>query len=268
MDDMMGSITDSLADSLSDSLSDSMEDLIDIDPESIMESLSTDMDEESLLEMMSSMSSAVGSSYDTVLSNLGYVNYANPSEIDIYPKDFDSKDGVVAVIDTYNTMVINAGEEEREITYSDIMGTMMSTVSTIINIVTYVLIAFVAISLIVSSIMIGIITYISVLERTREIGILRALGASKRNVGRIFNVETFIVGLIAGIMGVVIALLLLFPINAVVHNFVQDESVRAFLPAGYGIILIVLSVVLTLIGGIIPSRKASKMDPVAALRSE
>ncbi len=165
-------------------------------------------------------------------------------------------------------MVDDEGQEEREITYSDLMGTMMSTVSTIINIVTYVLIAFVAISLVVSSIMIGIITYISVLERTREIGILRAIGASKRNIGRIFNAETFLVGLVAGILGVVIALLLLIPINAIVYRFVQDESIRAYLPWYYGVILIVLSIVLTLIGGIIPSRKASKMDPVAALRSE
>ncbi len=264
---MMSSLTSEIESSISDAMS-SMMDSFEIDPESIMESLSTDMDQDSLLEMMTSMSSAVGSSYDGVLADLGYLDYANPIEIDIYPKDFDSKDGITAIIDDYNTMVLDAGEEEKEISYTDIMGTMMSTVSTIINLVTYVLIAFVSISLVVSAIMIGIITYISVLERTREIGILRALGASKRNVGRIFNVETFIVGLISGIIGVVVGLLLLIPINAIVHNFVQDDSVRAFLPVGYGILLIVLAVVLTLIGGIIPSRKASKMDPVAALRSE
>ncbi len=273
MSSMMTSLTSQIETSLSDAMSGMMESMadsfeFDIDPESIMESLSTDMDQDSLLEMMTSMSSAVGSSYDGVLADLGYLDYANPIEIDIYPKDFDSKDGITAIIDDYNTMVLDAGEEEKEISYTDIMGTMMSTVSTIINLVTYVLIAFVSISLVVSAIMIGIITYISVLERTREIGILRALGASKRNVGRIFNVETFIVGLISGIIGVVVGLLLLIPINAIVHNFVQDDSVRAFLPAGYGILLIVLAVVLTLIGGIIPSRKASKMDPVAALRSE
>ncbi len=252
----MSSLTDGLADSM------------DLDADSIMDMFDIDMDEDSLLEMMTSMSSAVGSSYEGVLADLGYVDYDNPAEIDIYPKDFDSKDGVTAIIDDYNEMVLDAGQEELEITYTDLVGTMMSTVSTIINVVTYVLIAFVAISLVVSSIMIGIITYISVLERTREIGILRALGASKGNVGRIFNVETFVVGLISGILGVVVALLLLIPINMVVHRFVQDESVRAFLPFGYGILLIVLSIVLTLIGGIIPSRKASKMDPVSALRSE
>ncbi len=250
------------------SLTDSMADSLDIDADTIMDAMDIDMDEDTLLEMMSSMSAAVGSSYDGVLADLGYLDYDNPTEIDIYPKDFDSKDGITAIIDDYNTMVLDAGDEELEISYTDIMGTMMSTVSTIINLVTYVLIAFVAISLVVSSIMIGIITYISVLERTREIGILRALGASKGNVARIFNVETFIVGLVSGIIGVVIALLLLIPINMVVHNFVQDDTARAFLPVSYGILLIVLSVVLTLIGGIIPSRKASKMDPVAALRSE
>ncbi len=268
---MMSSLTSQIESQLTSAMSGMMGDMtdsFDVDPESIMEMLDMDMDEDSLLEMMTSMSSAVGSSYEGVLADLGYLDYADPAEIDIYPKDFDSKDGITAIIDDYNTMVIDAGEEEKEITYTDLMGTMMSTVSTIINIVTYVLIAFVAISLVVSSIMIGIITYISVLERTREIGILRALGASKRNVGRIFNVETFVVGLIAGILGVVIGLLLLIPINAIVHRFVQDESVRAFLPPLYGVLLIVLSVVLTLIGGIIPSRKASKMDPVAALRSE
>ncbi len=272
----MSAMTDELSDSIGDSLSDALsgvsnEELVDaigIDEESFLDALDIDMDEDSLLELMTSMSSAVGSSYEGVLSDLGYVDYDNPAEIDIYPKDFDSKDGITAIIDDYNRMVDDAGEEEKEITYTDLMGTMMSTVSTIINIVTYVLIAFVAISLVVSSIMIGIITYISVLERTREIGILRAIGASKRNIGRIFNAETFLVGLVAGILGVVIALLLLIPINAIVYRFVQDESIRAFLPWYYGVILIVLSIVLTLIGGIIPSRKASKMDPVAALRSE
>ncbi len=278
MGDMdMSSMTDGLTDTLMEAMEESMEgdemadvmaEAFEMDPDEIMDAFDMDMDEDSLLELMTSMSSAVGSSYEGVLADLGYVDYDNPSEIDIYPRDFDSKDGVTAIIDDYNLMVDEADQEELEITYTDLMGTMMSTVSTIINLVTYVLIAFVAISLVVSSIMIGIITYISVLERTREIGILRALGASKRNVGRIFNAETFIVGLISGIMGVVVALLILIPINMIVHNFVSDDTARAFLPASYGIILIILSIVLTLIGGIIPSRKASKMDPVSALRSE
>ncbi len=284
MDDFQAQLEDQMSESMSEGMSEqfadlfqeAMEDSMDgltledfMGPDTdFMEAFTANMDEDSLLELMTSMSSAVGSSYEGVLADLGYVDYSNPSEIDIYPKDFDAKDGVTAIIDDYNFIVDEAGEEELEISYTDLVGTMMSTVSTIINLVTYVLVAFVAISLVVSSIMIGIITYISVLERTREIGILRALGASKRNVGRIFNAETFVVGLIAGILGVVVALLILIPVNMIVHNFVQSDSARAFLPPLYGIILIVLSVVLTLIGGIIPSRKASKMDPVGALRSE
>ncbi|MCD8150900.1 MAG: ABC transporter ATP-binding protein/permease [Clostridiales bacterium] len=257
MEDMMSEISDELEESLNS-----------IDVESIMESLTANMDVDALLELMTSMSTASSASYEDNLASLGYVDFNNPTEIDIYPKDFESKDEVVAIIDNYNTQKQDAGEEEKQITYTDLVGTMMSTVTTIINLVSYVLIAFVSVSLIVSSIMIGIITYISVLERTREIGILRALGASKRNIASIFNSETFIVGLCSGLLGVGIALLLLFPINMVVHNFVQDDNARAYLPTLYCVLLVVLSVVLTLIGGLIPSRKASKMDPVTALRSE
>ncbi|MCD8365566.1 MAG: ABC transporter ATP-binding protein/permease [Clostridiales bacterium] len=256
MEEMMSGITDELADSLN------------IDADSIMESLTANMDADFLLELMTSMSTASSASYEDNLASLGYVDFDSPTEIDIYPKDFESKDEVVTIIDNYNTSMKNAGTEEKQITYTDLVGTMMSTVTTIINLVSYVLIAFVSISLIVSSIMIGIITYISVLERTREIGILRALGASKRNIASIFNSETFIVGLCSGLLGVGIALLLLFPINMVVHNFVQDDNARAYLPMLYCVMLVVLSVVLTLIGGLIPSRKASKMDPVTALRTE
>ncbi|MCD8325083.1 MAG: ATP-binding cassette domain-containing protein [Clostridiales bacterium] len=251
-----------------DSIADEMTDSMDLSTDSIMEAFSTNMDSDALLELMTSMSTASGASYEDNLASLGYVDFGKPTEIDIYPKDFESKDQVVAIIDAYNTKMLDAGEEEKQITYTDLVGTMMSTVTTIINLVSYVLIAFVSISLIVSSIMIGIITYISVLERTREIGILRAIGASKRNIAQIFNSETFIVGLCAGLLGVGIALLLLFPINMVVHNFVQADDARAYLPMSYCIMLVILSVVLTLIGGLIPSRKASKMDPVTALRSE
>ncbi len=257
IEDMMSEISDEITESMNN-----------IDAESIMESLTANMDSDALLELMTSMGTASSASYEDNLANLGYVDFDCPTEIDIYPKDFESKDEVVAIIDNYNTQMQDAGEEEKQITYTDLVGTMMSTVTTIINLVSYVLIAFVSVSLIVSSIMIGIITYISVLERTREIGILRALGASKRNIASIFNSETFIVGLCSGLLGVGIALLLLFPINMVVHNFVQDDNARAYLPAAYCIFLVVLSVVLTLIGGLIPSRKASKMDPVTALRSE
>ncbi len=271
MSQMSAQLTTAIESSMEDmfsGMSDSMLDSLDIDAESIMDSFSTNMDADSLLELMTSMSTAAGSSYSGNLADLGYVDFDSPTEIDIYPKDFESKDGVIGILDNYNAEMLNAGEIEKQITYTDLVGTMMSTVTTIINLVSYVLIAFVSVSLIVSSIMIGIITYISVLERTREIGILRAIGASKRNISQIFNSETFIVGLCAGLLGVGIALLLLFPINMVVHNFVQDDNARAYLPVTYSVILVLLSVVLTLIGGLIPSRKASKMDPVSALRSE
>ncbi len=270
-DQMTSAISSAMEDIISgmaDDMSDSFADAMSIDTDSVMDAFSVDMDEDSLMELMSSMSVAAGSDYGTVLANLGYADYDNPTEIDIYPKDFDSKEYVVNIIDEYNSKMADAGQDEKQISYTDLVGTMMSTVTTIINLVSYVLIAFVSVSLIVSSIMIGIITYISVLERTREIGILRAIGASKKNVSRIFNVETFIVGFCAGLLGVLIARLILVPINMVVQNFVQAENAKAFLPVSYAVILVVLSVVLTLIGGIIPSRKAAKMDPVSALRSE
>ena len=159
-------------------------------------------------------------------------------------------------------------DKEKVIEYTDITGVMVSSVKIIVDSVSYVLIAFVSISLIVSSIMIGIITYISVLERTKEIGILRAIGASKRNVSNIFNAETFIIGLLSGLIGVGVSLLLLIPINKVIHTVTNNQNITAVLPFMAGIILIVLSTILTLIGGIIPSRKAAKQDPVLALRSE
>ncbi|MCD8156665.1 MAG: ATP-binding cassette domain-containing protein [Clostridiales bacterium] len=271
MTQLSAQLTSAIAGSMEemmDSIAEEMTDSMSLSTDSIMEAFSTNMDSDALLELMTSMSTASGASYEDNLASLGYVDFDSPTEIDIYPKDFESKDQVVAIIDAYNTKMQDAGEEEKQITYTDLVGTMMSTVTTIINLVSYVLIAFVSISLIVSSIMIGIITYISVLERTKEIGILRAIGASKRNIAQIFNSETFIVGLCAGLLGVGIALLLLFPINMVVHNFVQDDNARAYLPMAYCIMLVVLSVVLTLIGGLIPSRKASKMDPATALRSE
>ncbi len=249
-------------------LSDSLTDAMSFDEDAFANAFTINMDENTLVELMSSLSTGSSSSYEDNLAALGYVDFSSPSEIDIYPRDFDSKDAITDILDGYNTMMDEAGEEEKEITYTDLVGTMMSTVSTIINLISYVLIAFVSVSLIVSSIMIGIITYISVLERTREIGILRAIGASKRNISQIFNAETFIVGLCAGILGVLICLLLLIPINMVVHHVVQADNARAYLPVANGIFLVILSVVLTLIGGIIPSKKASRMDPVSALRSE
>lgn len=203
-------------------------------------------------------------SYEDNLQTFGYVSVNTPSSISLYVDSFEDKDAITACIKTYNSTV----SEENKISYTDYIGMIMTSVTTIINIISYVLIAFVAVSLVVSSIMIGIITYISVLERTKEIGILRALGASKRNVSQVFKAETFIIGLCSGVLGVVLSLLLLVPVNAIIHSLTKSTEVNAALPLGSAVILIVLSVLLTSIGGIIPAKKAAKKDPVAALRAE
>jgi len=218
---------------------------------------------EDVLLMIYNSSISPGS-YDDNMSSFGLVSLDAPSSISIYADTFENKDAISASIEHYN----DAAAQEDRITYTDYVGLLMSSVTTIINVVSYVLVAFVAVSLIVSSIMIGIITYISVLERTKEIGILRAIGASKRNISQVFNAETFIIGLCAGIIGVGITVLLLIPGNAIIHALTNSMEVNAALPAGSAVILIVLSMGLTLIAGIIPSRKAAKKDPVAALRSE
>ena len=171
-------------------------------------------------------------------------------------------------MDDYNQRMEKEGKDEQVISYTDVVGTLMSSVTDIVDTISYVLIAFVAISLVVSSIMIGVITYISVLERKKEIGILRAIGASKRNISQVFNAETFIIGLCAGLIGIGLSLLLLIPGNMIIHHVVDNTSVNAVLPPVPAVILIALSVVLTLIGGLIPSKKAAKSDPVTALRTE
>ena len=199
---------------------------------------------------------------------MGKAWLAVPSAINIYPKDFEGKEQVVKVLDDYNSRMEAEGKDEQVITYTDVVGTLMSSVTTIVDTISYVLIAFVAISLVVSSIMIGVITYISVLERKKEIGILRAIGASKRNVSQVFNAETFIIGLCAGLIGIGLTLLLLIPGNAIIHSVADNAKVNAVLPIVPAIILILLSVVLTLLGGLIPSKKAAKSDPVTALRTE
>ena len=203
-------------------------------------------------------------SYDENLKAFGVVDIASPSSISLYTDSFENKDQISRCIEEYNEGV----EEKDKITYTDYVGLLMSSVTTIVNLISYVLIAFVAVSLVVSSIMIGIITYISVLERTKEIGILRAIGASKRNVSQVFNAETFIIGLCAGVLGIGTTLLLLIPGNLIIHAVAESDAVNAVLPVGGAIILIGLSVVLTLIGGLIPSKQAAKQDPVKALRSE
>ena len=203
-------------------------------------------------------------SYDDNMTAFGYVSPDAPAGINIYVDSFEDKEAIPDCIDDYNKTVA----EEDQISYTDYVGLLMSSVTTIVNVISYVLIAFVAVSLVVSSIMIGIITYISVLERTKEIGILRAIGASKRNISQVFNAETFIVGLCSGLIGIGITLLLLIPGNAIIHSLTGSADINAVLPIGSAVLLIVLSVILTLIGGFIPSKKAAKKDPVAALRAE
>lgn len=240
-----------------------------IDTDSFANAIKMNMNESDLSDLMKSlMSNTDTASYDNNMKKLGYADLSVPSGIDIYPKDFESKDKIVSILDNYNASMKRQGKDEQVISYTDVVGTLMSSVTTIVNVISYVLIAFVAISLIVSSIMIGVITYISVLERRKEIGILRAIGASKKNVSAVFNAETCIIGLCAGLMGIGITVLLLLPINAIIHVLSGVNNINAALPVMPAIVLILLSVFLTFIGGLIPSKKASKSDPVAALRNE
>ncbi len=240
-----------------------------IDTESFADAIKMNMNEDDLSDlMMSLMSNTDTASYDNNMKKLGYADLAVPSGIDIYPKDFESKDQIVKILDNYNNDMKRQGKDAQVISYTDVVGTLMSSVTTIVNVISYVLIAFVAISLVVSSIMIGVITYISVLERRKEIGILRAIGASKKNVSAVFNAETCIIGLCAGLMGIGITLLMLIPINAIIHAVSGVNNINAVLPVAPAIVLILLSIFLTFIGGLIPSKKASKSDPVAALRNE
>lgn len=245
-----------------------MENAMSIDSDAFADAFTMNMSGDELAELMMSMNSTENATYENNLRTLGYMDFDVPSGIDIYPIDFESKEQVVRILDDYNSRMEAEGKDEQVITYTDMVGTLMSSVTDIIDIISYVLIAFVAISLVVSSIMIGVITYISVLERKKEIGILRAIGASKGNISQVFNAETFIIGLCAGLIGIGLSLLLLIPGNALIHYLAGTNDVSAVLPAGPAVVLILLSVVLTLIGGIIPSRKAAKSDPVAALRTE
>ena len=239
-----------------------------IDTDAFAKAFQINMTEDDLVELMMSMNTSNSVSYDSNLQKLGYVDFNVPAEISLYPKNFEAKEEVVKILDDYNNKMEAQGKEEQVISYTDVVGTLMSSVTNIVDIISYVLIAFVAISLVVSSIMIGVITYISVLERKKEIGILRAIGASKGNVSQVFNAETFIIGLCAGLIGIGLTLILLIPTNAIIHAVADTTAVSAALPVVPAIVLILLSIVLTLIGGLIPSRKASKSDPVTALRTE
>ena len=225
------------------------------------------LSEEEMAAVISSYTEMSTSTYEENISKLGICNLDEPSSINIYPIDFESKDKITGAIEKYNENKKNEGKEEDVIQYTDMVATMMTSVTVIVNMISYVLIAFVGISLIVSSIMIGIITYISVLERVKEIGILRSIGASKKDISRVFNAETFIVGLVAGLLGIGITILLNIPINAIIKK-VADVSNIAKLPTVGAIILVVISMILTMIAGLIPAKMASKKDPVESLRSE
>lgn len=250
-----------------DNFSSQFQDAISIDTSKFASAVKVNMSEEELSELMLSLMSEDSSSYENNLQKLGYASKDEPSGINIYPLDFESKQEVINVLDQYNENVEKV-DEDKVITYTDYVGALMSSVTDIINVISYVLIAFVAISLVVSSIMIGVITYISVLERKKEIGILRAIGASKRNISQVFNAETFIIGLFAGVLGIVITLLLLIPGNMIIHDIAGSQDVSAILPVTGAVVLVILSVVLTLIGGLIPAKKAALEDPVTALRTE
>ena len=247
-------------------LMESMGNAFNVNPDKIANAFKFEMSEEEMRRLFETLSSgAAVENADTNLLSLGYQDLDEPTTISFYFKDFDSKEKFIDFIEEYNEKM-EKEDEEKVLNYADITGLLMSSVKTIVDSVSYVLIAFVSISLIVSSIMIGIITYISVLERTKEIGVLRAIGASKRNISSIFNAETFIVGLFSGLIGIGVTLLLLIPTNMIIHSVNAD--ITAVLPSVGAIILVILSVILTLIGGIIPSRAAAKKDPVLALRSE
>ena len=277
MQSVMASVSSSLTSAMSQAMSGlgglgssmgNMEDALSIDPEAFAKAIQMNMNEDDLSELMMSLLSSENSSYDGNLKKLGYADLNVPGGINIYPKDFESKSEIVGILDQYNADMEAAGEDEKVITYTDLVGTLMSSVTNIVNIISYVLVAFVAISLVVSSIMIGVITYISVLERKKEIGILRAIGASRHNVSQVFNAETFIIGFCAGAMGIGITLLLLIPANSIIRSLADGVNVKAALPPVAAVVLIGLSVVLTLLGGLIPSRKAAKSDPVTALRTD
>ena len=242
-----------------------MSSAFNVDEEKIASAFKFNMSEDEIRRIFETMTSTTVENADINLLSLGYQNIDEPTSISFYFNDFDSKELFIEFLDDYNNKMENENQD-KVVKYTDLTGMLMSSVKTIVDSVSYVLIAFVSISLIVSSIMIGIITYISVLERTKEIGVLRAIGASKRNISSIFNAETFIVGLFSGILGIFTTLVLLIPINSIIHSINTD--ITAVLPPEGATVLVILSILLTLIGGLIPSKHAAKKDPVLALRTE
>lgn len=255
----VGNLTNSLVSKFSNAFN--------VDQNKIAKAFKFNLNEDELKRLMTSMMTKEESSYSNNLINLGYQDLDEPTMISFYFNSFDSKENFIKYLDNYNDKMKNNGEEDKEIKYTDTTGILMSSVKKVVNTVSYVLIAFVSISLVVSSIMIAIITYISVLERTKEIGILRAVGASKSDISHVFNAETFIEGLISGIFGIGITLLLCIPINIIIEHLINVSGL-ASLPFTGAILLIILSVILTLVAGIIPARMASRRDPVEALRTE
>ena len=249
-------------------LSSQVEDALKIDPTVFQSAVQVNMSTDDLVDLVKMNLQSSTASYGSVLGALGYSDYAKPGSIWIYPKSFEAKNRIVDSLNAYNAAMRAQGEEDKVIVFSDTVGTLMSAVTKIVDMVSNVLVAFVAISLAVSSIMIGVITYISVLERRKEIGILRAIGASKHNVSEVFNAETFIIGMCSGVIGVGLCLLLLIPGNMLIHSIAGTTSVTAVLPPKAALVLIVLATLLTILGGLIPARSAAKCNPVTALRSE
>ena len=275
---VMGTVSTQLADALGTQISaaiegsmgrltENMADAMSIDETAFAEAFQLNRNQDELTQLLMAMTTRQLSSFEGNLRTLGYADLADPSTIQIFPTDFESKERVLDILDAYNASAREAGDEDRVITFTDIVGALMGSVTDIINTISYVLVAFVAISLVVSSIMIGVITYISVLERKKEIGILRSIGASKRDIRRVFNAETLIVGFVAGVLGVAVTFLLTIPANAIVEaNF--DVPNVAQLPWQAAVILVLVSMGLTALAGLIPASAASRKDPVEALRSE
>ncbi len=267
MSQISSQIQDELEENMEDMIS-SIGDSLSIDTDALMDAFDVNIDISDLAAILSSLTSSGAATYADNLLALGYTDFESPDSILIYPKDFESKNEITDILDEYNGRMEDEGTPEKVISYTDQVGSIMSMVTQIVNILSYVLIAFVAISLVVSSIMIGVITYISVLERKQEIGILRAIGASKRNISQVFNAETIIIGLAAGLLGVLVTVILVQPINLIIHNFSGILELSAWLRPMHALILIALSVLLTLFSGSFPSRKASRSNPVEALRTE
>ena len=271
MEQAMSQISENLQSQMKDSFSSlgsQMESALKIDADAFQKAIQFNMTEDDLADLMKSSMMSTSATYDSNLQSFGYASEDDPSQINIYPLDFEKKANVITMLDDYNASMTAQGEDGKVIQYTDVVGTLMTSVTKIINMISNMLVAFVSISLVVSSIMIGVITYISVLERRKEIGILRAIGASKRNISEVFNAETFIIGLCSGVMGIVLSELLLIPGNMLIKKIATGTSVVAVLPWNAAVVLIALATVLTMLGGLIPAKNASKSDPVKALRAE